>query len=199
MRPKGKAYRRPRKAAGREAGPSIKPACHAPQVRPGQGKLRRPCGGKPCCTRGPRPAEAKRARKPRFRPLYRPGCAHAAVAPPPSMRTRPRRHPKRGPVRQQQGFEPPPPRRAGSMRAVSLRPKPGSSKGLPRKRSKRRAGVSAPWPGSLSAAGQVMRWGESSRIRTPGPRQQFCSKRAGQSRRSAKASSAHDTARGQAI
>jgi hypothetical protein len=88
-RPKGKAHGRPRKAAGREAGPSFKPACHAPQVRR-RGKLRRPCGGKPCRTRGPRTAEAKRARKPCFRPPWRPGCAHAAVAPPPSMRTRPR-------------------------------------------------------------------------------------------------------------
>jgi hypothetical protein len=36
-------------------------------------------------------------------------------------------------------------------------------------------------------------------IAAPEAGQQFCSKRAGQSRRSAKASSAHDTARGQAM
>jgi hypothetical protein len=49
------------------------------------------------------------------------------------MRTRRGRHPKRGPVRQQQGFEPPPPRRAGSMRAVSLRLGRGGSQGGPQR------------------------------------------------------------------
>jgi hypothetical protein len=94
--PRARPTGRPRKAA---AGPShargrarrghISSVIATRRKCAGRGKLRRPCGGKPCRTRGP-PACGSEAGTQALLPApWRPGCAHAAVAPRlASMRTR---------------------------------------------------------------------------------------------------------------
>jgi len=137
------------------SGPSIRPACHGRECSPGGGHqgLRRPaCASRLC----PPPARAMRG--PDAPARHQCASARGGIAAPCPRAAFKAGH-RWAQVAPEAGAGPA--RLSNSGRSWACPPRLHSARPP--------AGVSAPSPGSLSAAGQVMRWGESSRIRTPVP------------------------------